>query len=348
MEKGALLPIQFYPAKDWTDYEKIKDYSGDVALLKEHILFFPAFQMTMPDVGRHWGIDDFLNGTMEIIDYDTGDIYDMTEYIQKIPIVFNKAGEFRNLVWFRFPTYDSDQIRNLLVGEGRFYYHMADREDETHWYSEVFERCDLGTNIIEDRYFTDQSGWASWSSSSTAVTVREEFAFVAFCKTGAAVAEAFLEDIEVFLGEEIDFYLYAEDDAAPCGGVGSWDSPLYFQLVTADGLVVSDITVITDSLETVNVVLKPTVGGTVRLRMFMEAADTSKGWITVWLQRNHVKNHIQLRYSNPSNFCKIFYEDDYENVFFLDAKQVIDENAIEETVTEDDQTNKYRIIGTNN
>jgi hypothetical protein len=32
---------------------------------------------------------------------------------------------------------------------------------------------------------------------------------------------------------------------------------------------------------------------------------------------------------------------------FLNAKQVINENAIEETVIEDDETNKYRIIGTN-
>ncbi len=36
----------------------------------------------------------------------------------------------------------------------------------------------------------------------------------------------------------------------------------------------------------------------------------------------------------------------FENVAFLNAKQVIDENSINETSVEDDAANKYRIIGT--
>lgn len=339
MEKGAFLPIRFYPAASWTDYEKIQKYSGDVALLKEHYLFFPAFQHTMPDIGRHWVVEDFLNGTIEVINYDTGVASDMTNYLLENPVVYDKAGEFRSLVLRRFPIWDIGGGGFASYGIGRFQYHFIDQDGETEWYSEVFEICDMGTNAVDE--FENDTGFAGFTSAPGLET-----SLVIFCKTGGAVAEAFLEGLEVYLEEELDLYLFPEDTAAACGAA-NWTAPVYFHLVTAAGLVVSDTVSVDTALEGGSFTLTSTVGGTVRLRMFVEAADTGKGLVYVYLQRRYSPNHVQLRYSNTESFCKIFYEDGYENVFFLDTKQVIDENAIEETVVEDDETNKYRIIGTN-
>jgi len=347
MEKGALLPIRFYPSLEWTDYKKMLKYGGDIAIVREHNLFAPAFQLTLPDEGRHWGLNDFYPFGLEIVNYDTGDIEFLAGWANRKPTMYIKAGEFRSFVWFRFPL---SQAVPPKLPEGKYYYHIQDErsygDDNGDWYSEVFQLCDFGTNAITEE-FGDDANWANFLSSWGP---NGELANAQFCKsaTGAGDATAYM-DLEVMLGEEIDIYIRTEDNTAHGGcAVGQWASSLFLELREPEyGGRVSETLEIstTDSYYTFS--LKSEMSGTVRLYMYVLDADAGKGNFYIYIQRRYTEGNIQLRYSNSTNFCKIFYEDGYENVFFLDAKQVIDENAIEETVTEDDQTNKYRIIGTN-
>lgn len=341
MEKNALLPIKFYPALSWTDYDRFtKNMGGDFTLLKEHNLYLPAFQMTIPDIGRHWGILDFT--TIDLINYDDGSVIDIlsaapTGYFNRDPIVYNKAGDFRALVNFRFPL-DYDAQAKIPVG--KYYYHLSD--GETEWESEVFELCDFGLDALTAE-FNNEANFDTFTSSYDS---DDEDIDTTFCKTttGAGDASAYTE-LEVFLEEELDLYV-ATTGLVGCAA-SDWNVPLFLELRDATGQVVSDVFTI-DTINTqYTFTLKSFVGGTVRLYMWTTDADQTKGSIEIWVQRRYTAGHNQIRYSNDKNFCKIFYEDDYENVFFIDSKQVIDQQVLDENVVEDDQANKYPIIATN-
>ena len=119
MEKGALLPLRFYPSLEWRDYEKTKNYSGDpgVVLFREHHIMMPSFQMVMPDIGMHWGIQDFqavagppppVDGTFTLRRYDeAAGAFDMWSFaVEEQYGLFVKAGSHRNIVWNRFPFFN--------------------------------------------------------------------------------------------------------------------------------------------------------------------------------------------------------------------------------------------------
>ena len=340
MEKNALLPLKFYPALSWTDYDRYtKNMGGDFALLKEHNVLLPAFQMTMPDIGRHWGRLDFIPDTFEIYNYDTGALVENLGQVfysnnDRYCEVYNKAGEFRSFVFWRTPM-------QAKYPTGKYYYYLSD--GETEFFSEVFELCDLNTNALVN-VMDNEAGWANFTTLDRISDY--EAIRTTFCKTatGAGDATAYTE-IEVFLEEELDLYITTETSAV-CGE-GVWNAPIYLEFRDPDGLVVSDTFTI-DTIDTYyRFSAKINVGGTVRLYMYMDDADTGQGRFSTYLQRRYAEGNVQIRYSNSENFCKIWYENDYENVFFIDSKQVIDQQVLNENVVEDDQANKYRIIGTN-
>ena len=354
MEKGALLPLRFYPALSWTDYEKyIKNAGGDFVLLREHSALLPAFQMTMPDIGRHWGRGDFIPDTFQIHSYETqASVENLGQAFysnrDRYCTVYNKAGEFRSFVFWRTPLNTTAGGLPTKFPDGLYYYYLSD--GETEWYSEVFQLCDLGTNAIVD-VMGDETGWANF----TTLDYLDEYDGIrtTFCKTatGAGDATAYTE-LEVFLEEEMD--LYVQTQTSNVCAEAAWNAPIYFQFRDADGLVVSD-TFTVDTVDTYyRFSIKSNVGGTVRLYMWMDNADTGEGRFWTYLQRRYSAGNNQIRYSNKDlatgegkNICKIFYEDDYENVFFIDSKQVIDQNVLNENVVEDDLANKYRIVGSN-
>ena len=328
MEKGALLPLRFYPATSWQDWQKIKDYGGRIALLKEHQNFPPAFQLTLPDIGMHWGVLDFT--TIEMVNVEDDSTVDVSTGNFE---VYSVAGEFRALVHFRYPAGD--------LNIGRFYYHISD--GQTDWYSEVFEMCDLDTNVLSDE-FDNETNFAQFGSTYTAAT---EGIVTYFCKEVAAARAEAYTDITAFLEEELDFYVTSINYGGPaCAGEADWDASLFLELRTDTGLVVSNTVEITE-LGTYSFTLTSEAGGNLRLYMYIEDGETTKGSFGMWLHRRYSADNVQIRWSHPKNFCKIFYEDGYENVMFVDAKQIIDENSVDETVVEDDETNKYPIIGTN-
>ena len=328
MEKGALLPLRFYPATSWQDWQKIKGYGGRIALLKEHQNFPPAFQLTLPDIGMHWGILDFT--TIEMVNIEDLSTVDITGHIFE---VYSVAGEFRALVHFRYPLGS--------LNTGRFYYHVSD--GQTDWYSEVFELCDLDTNALSDT-FDNETNFSQFGS--TYAPAAEAIVGTFFCKTVAAARGYSYTDITAFLEEEFDLYVTATNYGGPACGATDWDASLFLELRTDTGLVVSNTVEITGA-GTYSFTLTSEAGGSLRLYMYVEDGETTKGTIAVWLQRRYSANNVQIRWSHPKNFCKIFYEDGYENVMFVDAKQITDENSVDETVVEDDETNKYLIIGTN-
>ena len=348
MEKQAYLPIKFYPAKEWQEYEKLKNYGGDYVIVKEYNNIPPAFQIVIPDIGRHWSADSFILGTFDLVNYDTGTTYDMNaaSYPQ-VPIVYRSDG-YRTLVWRRFPATTN------IFDEGRYYYHLIEAEDETEWFSEVFELCDLELDaLIYDGGvgFDGESGFATFVSG---YVLSNRMADVEFCKASAAAPAYAYMPVEVFLEEELDLYVYTYDRDGVCDGIDrDWDNPVFFYLKTSDGVLISDICRV-DTTETFyHFNLKAQAGGTVRLYMYILDADKTEGNMWIGLYRTHVEKHVQLRWFNDTNFCKIVYDQfpeftpfQYENIYFLDVKQIIDENSINENVVEDDAANKYRIVGT--
>lgn len=337
MEKGALLPIRFYPATTWQDWQKIKDFNYNVAVVREHYIYVPAFQMTLPDVGMHWVLSDF--STIEVVDQD-GTTTDISGGILQ---TYNSAGEFRALVQFRFPY---THVTAGAFDTGLYYVHVSD--GQTDWYSEVFELCNLGLDAFSAG-FDNESNFAFFDDNN--YDSDDEWAAIGFfCKTTAAGrAEAYTE-VDVFLGEELDLYVNSFDYSGPACGATDWNDSVYFELRDSTGLVVSN-TVEVDAAGDYSFTITAEAGGTLRFYMYIEDNDTTKGGLYCFLQHRYAEDNMQLRWSHDKNFCKIFYETednvDYENVIFLDTKQVINENAIEETVIEDDETNKYPIIGTN-
>jgi len=348
MEKQAYLPIKFYPAKEWQEFEKLKENGGDYVLLREHFTILPAFQFIIPDVGRHWSDDSFNLGTFELIEYDTGIVYDLHGVWQQgSHITHNAGGNWRTLVWRRVPIIYPEPV------PGRYYYHLIEFQGQTEWFSEVFELCDFEIDAFlenEPVGFGNDSGFASFGGSWTLNDAID----VTFCKSSnAAIAEAYIE-LECFVEEEFDLYILTADRLGTCGGINrDWDEPVFFMFKTHDELTISDVFRV-DTTETFyHFNAKVNTGGTVRLYIYIQAADLTEGICYLWLFRKYTPNHIQLRWYNDNNFCKLVYDQfpdvmpfQYENVGFLNAKQVIDENSVNETDVEDDAANKYRIIGT--
>lgn len=350
MEKQAYLPIKFYPVNGWQEYERLKEYPGDKTLIIDDYRTAPAFQMVLPDIGRHWDRATFYYGTFDMINYDTGTTYDMTSY-PMLPIMHNGAGSFRTLVYRRFPRMDTGEFT-----PGRYYYHLSEIEGDTHWYSEVFELCNLQIDAFDEELnagFDNDTGFASFTST---YQLGWGFADVTFYKTGAALASAYME-FSAFLEEEFDLYVKTEDAT---GGAGTdWDEPVFLYLNTDDNVLISDICRVDTTNTLYHFKLKAESGGTIRLYMYIKAADATEGTMYVSLNRTHTDRHVQLRWSDDKNFCKMVYDQqttqapfDYENIYFLKTKndftaQAIDENSLNETTVEDDEANKYRIIGTN-
>ena len=351
MEKQAYLPIKFYPAKEWQEYEKLKNYGGDYVIVKEYFTTAPAFQMVIGDIGRHWSADSFLLGTFELVNYDTGAVDDLSA-VHNTPIMYRGDG-FRTLVFRRFPL-PPLTAADSHFDEGRYYYHLVEAEDETEWFSEVFELCDFDLDAFDEEYtggFQDDSGFAAIGS-----TYQNNYrgADVYFCKTNnAAPAWAYME-FTAFLEEEFDLYIWTKAREGVCDGIDrDWDYPVFFFLKTQDDVLISDIF----KVDTINTCyhfnLKAEAGGLIRLYFYVLDADVTEGNMEVSLYRTHTEKHIQLRWFNDTNFCKIVYDQlpavtpfQYENIYLFDAKQKIDENSINENVVEDDAANKYRIVGT--
>jgi hypothetical protein len=346
MEKQPYLPIKFYPVKAWQEWEKLKKYSDDKVIVKEYNSVPPAFQMVFPDLGRHWSEDSFILGAFDLVNYDDGTTYDMNSAsIAQDPIVHRSDEGFRTMVWRRFPTLA------WTFDEGLYYYHLIEVEGETEWFSEVFQLCNLKLDaLVYDggAGFDNESGFATFASG---YVLANRMASVEFDKTGvAAPAYAYIQTT-AFLGEEFDLYVNAWERI---GGSGTdWDHPVFFFLKTTDGVVVSDIYRVDTQDAVYHFRLKAQAGGDLQLWMYINDADATEGRMWVALYRTYVEDHIQLRWSNDTNFCKIVYEELpeltpflYENIYFINAQQVIGENSINENVVEDDAANKYPIIGT--
>ena len=351
MEKQSFLPIKFYPVKEMQEYEKLKESGGDYVLLQEHFTILPAFQFIIPNVGRHWSSDSFDLGTFELVEYDSGITYDLDSAVsawqQGSHITYNSGQSWRTLVWRRVPIVYPAPVA------GRYYYHLIEDKGQTEWFSEVFELCDLEIDAFlanEPAGFVEVAGFFSFNSSWSL----DDATDVTFCKSsGAAIAEAYIE-LECFVEEEFDLYILTADRAGSCDGTErDWDNPVFFMFKTDDELTISEVFRV-DTTETFyHFNAKVNTGGTVRLYMHIQEADLTEGICYVWLFRKHTPDHIQLRWHNDTNFCKLVYDQfpdampfQYENVGFFNAKQVIDENSINENVVEDDAANKYRIMGT--
>ena len=350
MEKQAYLPIKFYPAKEWQEFEKLKNYGGDYAIVKDYYTTPPAFQMVIGDIGRHWSADSFILGTFELVNYDDGATQNLAAF-QNTPIMYRGDGGFRTLVYRRYPL----PFNTRFVPEGRYYYHLVEAEDETEWFSEVFELCDFDLDAFDEVYtggFLDDSGFASLVSGYQNAW---KMADAEFCKTGvAAPAWAYME-FTAFLEEEFDLYVWTADRTGVCDGIDrDWDYPVFFFLKTQDDVIISDICRVDTTDTCYHFNLKAEAGGLIRLYFYILDADATEGSMYVALYRTHTDKHIQLRWFNDTNFCKIVYDQlpavtpfQYENIYLLDAKQIIYENSINENVVEDDAANKYPIIGTN-
>lgn len=348
MEKQPYLPIKFYPVKAWQEWELLKKYAQDKVIVKEYNNIPPAFQMVLPDTGRAWSEDSFIVGTFDLVNYDDGTTYDMNNAsIAQDPIV-HRADGFRTMVWRRFPA------TTWLFNEGLYYYHLIEAEGETEWFSEVFQLCDLDLDALIYNGGLGFEGQVGFSVFASTYVIANRMAAIEFCKiVGGNPAYAYMP-ITAFLEEEFDLYVYAYDRVGTCGGVDrDWDYPVYFYLRTVDGVVASDIHIVETSGSINHFRIKAQAGGDLRLYMYIAPNNPTEGNMWVGLYRTHTEDHIQMRWSNDKNFCKIVYEElpelapfYYENIYFLNAKQVIDENSINETDVEDDAANKYRIIGT--
>ena len=334
MEKGAFLPLRFYPATSWQDYYKLMKYQGDVALFKEHNAFVPAFQLTLPDIGMHWGEGDMT--TIEVVNFDTLVATDISASNYEY---YSRAGYYRALVHNRFNHTDA----NLLSAfdEGKYYIHISD--GQTHWYSEVFLFCDLGIDAFGDD-FGNETNFDSFSIDQIA---GDSCSAGYFCKTTAAGVSDAYAPVSAILEEEFDLFVVASNYAGPpCGGPADWADSVFLEFRDAAGRVVSE-TLEIDAVGSYQTTLTVVAGGDLRFYMYIEGGTATKGFLVIHLVRRYAEKHVSIRWSHDKNFCKIFYEDDYENIMFIDAQEVPAENSIEETVIEDDETNKYPIIATN-
>jgi hypothetical protein len=352
MEKQAYLPIKFYPVNGWQEYERLKEYGGDKAIVKEYNNVAPGFQMVLPNIGRRWDSDSFQSGTFDLVNYDTGTTYNLNAASYPMtPLVYSSGNGFRTLVYRRFPTLAT------TFPAGRYYYHLAEVEGDSEWFSEIFELCDLKIDAFDEELnpgFQDDTGFATFTST---YQLAWRLSITDFYKTGvAALASAYME-FSAFLEEEFDLYVYTTDAT---GGAGTdWDEPVFFYLSTDDNVLISDICRVDTTDSMYHFKLKAESGGTIRLYMYIRAADATEGTMYVSLYRTYSDEHVQMRWSNDKNFCKIVYDQErtnipflYENIYFFNTKnnftaQVIDENSVNENVIEDDEANKYRIIGTN-
>lgn len=334
MEKGAFLPLRFYPATEWQDYNKLMKYQGDVALFKEHNAFVPAFQLTLPDIGMHWGEGDMT--TIEVVNFDTLVTTDISASNYEY---YSRAGYYRALVHNRLNHTDA----NLLSAfdEGKYYIHISD--GQTHWYSEVFLFCDLGIDAFGDD-FGNETNFDSFAIDQIA---GDSCSAGFFCKTTAAGVSDAYAPVSAYLEEEFDLFVVASNYAGPpCGGPADWADSVFLEFRDAAGRTVSE-TLEIDAVGSYQTTLTVAAGGDIRFYMYIAGGTATKGFLVIHLVRRYASGHISLRWSHNKNFCKLFYEDDYENVMFIDAQEVPAENSIEETVIEDDETNKYPIIATN-
>lgn len=348
MEKQSYLPIKFRHKNGITDYEKTKNYSGDVALPKFPFIGFPGFQLVLPDESylTDWVLGNFR---IDLVAYDSGNDWSVLAFDIKVPVLYD-AGDFWVYVLDTFPW--ESMPTNIELENGRFYYRVgyySEDDLEVEWESEVFEMCDLELDAMTEA-FTNVD--IATFNSTYFGGLGAEYVEAEWCEDGGGGGQTAVMPIECFPGEEFDVYVreMLHDGTPVCEEV-SWINGVALNIrgIISGDVFSNTITVLgsTNSTHTRLSVMGGTGSIIEEMEMVLEIIDNdTKGKLEIWIQRTWKADHIQLRYFNSKNFCKIVYEDDYETRMFLNAKQVIDNNQLEETTVEDDESNKYRIIGT--
>lgn len=374
MIKQPTQPLRFFTSyleveRDWGKRDK---GNPGTHVITEDVLFIPPFQIKFDWRGAI--IDDFQNGTMEVINYETGVVTDISANIPAMG-VYN-YGEYQNLVVFRFPL-----TLNNLLDEGLYYLKIADGTigDTTineAWYSEVFRLCDLNRNLLRTTTGADYHGWDDYNVIDVLTdldTVSSEL-----CESTGNSAYYYIGDFYVIKDEPLDFFIIASLPGWVFGCAETDFMPLNFALVdSADNIISNTVISIQGAMSekliptvTRDARLKgwvdPDVYGQTKLELYLFYSNPQQytGLTAICNENENIGTRKVLRWKNSCNICDMIYEESigqvangqlgmdslhfqmsYENHLILDDPPLIPDFAIVENVTEDDSSNKYLLLG---
>lgn len=365
MIKQPTQPLRFFSSyleveRDW---EKRDKGNPGTHVITEDILFIPPFQIKFDWRGAI--IDDFIDGVIELINYNDNTVYDISTHIRAMGV--SSYGNYQNFIVYRYPLV-------YLYPEGIYYLRIADgvpgvTSSHEIWYSEVFKLCDLNRNLLRDVTFT---GWDN-SQGINVLSTADRYAIIV-CESTGNTAYFDMGDFYAITGEPLDFYCTGDAIDFHCGVAGFL--PVHFALVDQGGNIISNQ--IDGILGSIKGILTPTETRPALLRGWIDIFDAGQSeWDLVLVYANpqlydgqsgtndeleNIGARKVLRWSNSCNICDMIYEEqtgyvkgetgmyhiwvmDYENYIVLDDPPLIPDFAIVENVAEDDSSNKYLLLG---
>jgi hypothetical protein len=369
MIKQPTQPLKFFSSfleveRDWNNR---RHGNPGTHVITEDILFIPPFQIKFED--RDEDITDF---TIELIDYITGDVDDITNELRARGVF--TYSDFQNLIVYRFPL-------GLVKQESDYYLRISDgaiggTDVNEIWYSEVFKLCDLNRNLLRTMASPgDFSGWNSHSLQDVLDT--QDTNRIEVCESTGNGAYFLDGEFYVIENEPLDFYALGLIVEIDLGCTETDFLPLYFALVDSGGNIISNTVTMTQGAHKEK--LTPTATRYARLKGWCEADEVGHGnWKLYLIHANPQLNdglgtiheyddeniglRKVLRWSHTCNICDMIYDEQsgsviadydeyiywemsYENYLILDNPPMIPEFEIKENVSENDKGDKLFLMG---
>lgn len=349
MIRQPKLPLRWYNEPEEQQFRNITEHTAkDFYVIRDDTVFVPQFQIKRDQRGE-------VITRWDLVNYTNGAVTDLTPYLLwRLDIqtaTITEDGEDYIYDWL---VHDSFPLP--LASEAGFYYMIVSDGIET-WYSEIFELCDLFTNLLTD--WTDVT-----FDSLEDVIIYGKMSRVRLCESTGNGAEAYSNTFDVIYNEPLEFYVRATVGTIACAYVNFGDN-IKFELRDLLGNVVSDVYTALNGHNYFEIIPHKTT--TVRLWMYLDNFEQAWQTLGMWLWPKKLDDYTIFEWYDVKNFCSILYnndvsdiccipvsdplndvaDDDFRNRLIIETSKPISPfYALDENVEEDDKKNKSRLITT--
>lgn len=322
MLKQPFLPLKFYNELEEQQYRKLDENMGaEWTKITSDIVTAPRFQIkreNRPNLITQFDLVEFYAGAVENI---------LTVFLDIKSGVIDGT-TFNWIVSDGFP-WSND------VEPGAYYFIISDGVET--WYSEVFDLCDLYTNLISNGINDSFDNFIE----TLFPLIKRDIWWI--CKsTSAGIASAHSNEFDVIYDEPLMFYVRCDESIFACGFTDFGDTVKY-ELRDAAGNVVSNTFQTEQGFNCGQ--LLPEITGTVRLYVWLDDGEQSRQFNWVYLWPKKIADFTVLEWSDSINFCDIIYHDDvgddncdYINQLILSrANTILPTYTVEKEAVETDE-----------
>jgi len=353
------------PLKIFTSYLEVEQdwknrragNQGGTHIITEDILFLPPLQVKFDN--RVATITDFQNNVMELINYQTGVIIDITGRIRAMGVFTYE--DYQNFILYRFPM-------TQLFDEGNYYLKISDGTLNVNspeiWYSEVFQLCGLNRNLVDS---ITEYNWGTYETNDY-ISTKDVYEF-SVCDV-YSTGYFYMGDFHVVKDERLDLYIHSENASISCAYINFL--PLSFALIEyGTNNIISNVEYDVQ-LGSYKFTMIPTETCRAQLYVFTHGPKVGRSKWHVYLfyanpqkysgsKDDNIGTRKVLRWANSCNICDMIYEQQegyvvidelyhywqmvYENYLILDDPPLIPEYEISVNASENEKEDKLQLLG---